>query len=133
MRPIVEKLAEDGLRTINVKTPSLKTNIDFLSGGNRQKVVLNRLNSTNPKLFILNEPTRGVDLATKPEIIRIVRESFIKTSAVLFTSESEEEMIEVCDLIYVFYKGRIRKVFTRDQEDFNVKEVYTAVQGVGLE
>lgn len=126
------QIAEEGVRTLNVKTPSLRTNIDFLSGGNRQKVVLNRVNATNPKLFILNEPTRGVDLATKPEIIRIIREKFIRTSAVLFTSESEEELIDVSDIIYVFYKGKIRRVFERNHEDFQVSEVYKAVQGVGL-
>jgi ABC-type sugar transport system ATPase subunit len=127
------EIATSGIKALNVKTPGLSTNIDYLSGGNRQKVVLNRIDNTKPLIYILNEPTRGVDMATKPEILHTIRHRFTTESAVIFTSESEEELIEASDVIYVFYKGEIKKTFCRNQPDFTVSEVYKAVQGVGLE
>ncbi len=125
-------LARIGVELLNVKTPSLSTNIDHLSGGNRQKVVINRILNATPKVFLLNEPTRGVDLATKPEILRVIRQKLAAQSAVILTSESEEELIEVCDRILVFYRGKIRQSLQRNQPNFNVPEVYRSIQGVGL-
>lgn len=124
------KLAQQKSQELQVKTVSLSTNIDNLSGGNRQKVIINRVSLTQPLVFILNEPTRGVDLATKPEILKMVRTELAKTASIIVTSESEEELVEVCDRILIFYRGKIRRILTRGQESFNVAEVYKSIQGV---
>lgn len=125
-------VVEDNIKELNVKTPSRQTNIDTLSGGNRQKVIINRVSNTKPSLYLLNEPTRGVDISTKPEILRTVRNRLCQGSGVILTIESEEELIAVSDVIYVFYKGEIRKEFHRGDSDFCFTEVYKAVQGVNL-
>ncbi len=124
--------ARDGIRVLDIKTPSLRTSIDHLSGGNRQKVIINRVMSTTPKVFVLNEPTRGVDLATKPEILKAIRQRLAAESGVILTSESEEELVEACDRILVLYQGKIRQSLRRGEPSFNVGEVYRAIQGVGL-
>jgi ABC-type sugar transport system ATPase subunit len=120
--PLVEQM--------QVKTPSLHADIDTLSGGNRQKVMLARLRLMTPRVFLLNEPTRGVDIATKPELLRVVREELTKHSAVIMTSESEEELLETCDRILVFLGGRIVRELTRGDAEFTVQEIYRTGQGV---
>jgi len=131
-RARARNIARDKIEELNVKTPGLTVSIDNLSGGNRQKVVLNRVGLTMPVLFILNEPTRGVDLATKPEILKMVRNKLAVDSGVIISSESEEELVDSCDRIFVFYRGEICKILHRDDEDFTVAEVYKAIQGIGL-
>ena len=116
-----------------IKTPSINTRIDSLSGGNRQKVMLARLMNTVPSVLLLDEPTRGVDLSAKPEIMRSIRDSLTDERAVLMTSEGEDELVETCDQILVIYRGRLVKSLTRGQPDFNPASVYRAMQGVDLE
>ena len=124
-------IVEKSIKFFNVKTSSHRTNIDNLSGGNRQKVVMSRIYNTDSKIFVLNEPTRGVDLAAKPEILSVIRNELTKAGGVIFTSESEEELIETSDKILVFFKGKICKEFQRGEENFVFPEVYKALQGVG--
>ena len=119
------------VKQMQVKTPSLDTDIDTLSGGNRQKVMLARLRLMTPQVFLLNEPTRGVDIATKPELLRMVREDLTQHSAVIMTSESEEELIETCDRVLVFLGGRIVRELKRGNPEFTVGEIYRTGQGVG--
>ncbi len=125
-------VAEDGVRSLQVKTPSLGTVIDALSGGNRQKVVLLRVMLRKPRVFLLNEPTRGVDLATKPEILKTIRHDLAARGGVVMTAESEEELVETCDRILVMYRGKVRRELRRAQPEFSAAEVYRTIQGVGL-
>ncbi len=125
-------IASQKVAELNIKTPSLDTKIDHLSGGNRQKVVLSRVALTEPLILVLNEPTRGVDLATKPDILKMIRTRLTQNSGVIFTSESEEELVETCDRILIFYRGQIQQVFLRNTEDFTVSKVYRAIQGIEL-
>jgi len=127
------QIAQEGIDTLNVKTPSMSTDIDQLSGGNRQKVMINRIVSTEPLIFLLNEPTRGVDIGTKPEILNTIRNRLADRSAVLLTSESEEELVEICDRIIPFYRGKMMRVLSRDEPDFNVARVYEEIQGISKE
>lgn len=126
------RLARGCVEDLRIKTPSLETNIDHLSGGNRQKTMIGRITTTVPLVFLLHEPTRGVDLATKPEILRVLRNRLSAASGVIVTSESEEELIEVCDRILIFYRGRIRRILRRNEGQFSVSEVYRGIQGIGL-
>lgn len=128
----LERTGAPLISQMRVKTPSLETDIDNLSGGNRQKVMLARLQLMRPKVYLLNEPTRGVDIATIPELLRAVREKLTTHSAVIMTSESEEELIDTCDRVLVFLHGRIVREFTRGQHDFTVGDIYRTAQGVGI-
>lgn len=120
------------VRQMQVKTPSLDTDIDNLSGGNKQKVMLARLQLMRPKVYLLNEPTRGVDIATIPEILRVVREKLTEHSAVIMTSESEEELLETCDRVLVFVRGRAVRCLERGNPDFTVGAIYRTAQGVNV-
>ncbi|WP_435106507.1 sugar ABC transporter ATP-binding protein [Arhodomonas sp. AD133] len=117
-------------RETGVKTRSTATPIDFLSGGNKQKVLINRLALAEPSVFLLNEPTRGVDIASKPALLATVRRQLSETTGVIMTSESEDEMIEVCDRILVFYRGCVVRTLERGADDFTVAELYRTIQGV---
>jgi ABC-type sugar transport system ATPase subunit len=118
------------LEQMQVKAPSPDADIDTLSGGNRQKVMLGRLMLMRPRVYVLSEPTRGVDIATKPELLRVVRQELTRTSAVIVTSESEEELVEVCDRILVFLNGTGVREVRRGEAAFNVGEIYGTGQGV---
>lgn len=117
-------------KQMQVKAPSLDADIDTLSGGNRQKVMLARLRLMTPSVFLLNEPTRGVDIATKPELLRVIREELTEGSAVVMTSESEEELVDTCDRVLVFVDGRVVRELKRDEADFTVGDIYRTGQEV---
>jgi ABC-type sugar transport system ATPase subunit len=118
------------IRKFKVKATGPEIGMSGLSGGNKQKVLIGRLTLSSPKLFILNEPTRGVDLATKPEILRAIRTELSKDSAVIMLTESEDELIAVCDRILVFFRGKVIDVLKRGEANFNVNALYKSIQGV---
>jgi len=125
-----QRIAREKTAELQVKTPSIFTPIDHLSGGNKQKILINRLSLTVPKVFLLNEPTRGVDLAAKPALLQVVRDRQAAQSGVIMLSESEDELVACCDRVLVFFRGRITRVLERGKADFTVGEIYKSVQGV---
>ncbi|KNY15662.1 hypothetical protein AKG11_17715 [Shinella sp. SUS2] len=124
------QVTADKIVEFKVKAKGPEIGMSGLSGGNKQKVLIARLTLNAPRLLILNEPTRGVDLATKPEILKAIRTDLSRDSAVIMLTESEEEMITVCDRIYVFFRGRIIAVLKRGEENFTVSALYKTIQGV---
>jgi len=129
-RTRAQKVSEDKIAEFKIKAQGTQTGMSNLSGGNKQKVLIARLTLHAPRLLILIEPTRGVDLATKPEILKAIRHDLSRKSAVIMLSESEDEMIAVCDRIYVFFRGHIVAVLKRGEEDFSVSMLYKTIQGV---
>lgn len=127
-----ERVALSIVTRLRVKTPGLHVPIDGLSGGNKQKVMLGRLSLTAPRLVLLNEPTRGVDISAKPDILKMIREDLSREAGVIMISESEEELVEICDRILVFYKGRVVRELIRGRPGFDVETVYKTIQGVEL-
>lgn len=95
-----------------------------LSGGNQQKVVLAKWLMRNPRLFILDEPTRGVDIGAKAEIYRIINALVAEGCAVLMISSEMEELIGMCDRIAVMSNGEITGSFSR--ADFNQERILEA-------
>jgi inositol transport system ATP-binding protein len=92
---------------MNVKSPSLETTVDALSGGNQQKVVFAKWMMRDPDILVLDEPTRGIDVGAKFEIYKIMTELALEGKAVLLISSELPELLGVCDRIYVMAKGRI--------------------------
>lgn len=125
------RLATEAVSTLHIKTPSLHTPIDDLSGGNRQKTMIARVLTGNPVVFLLNEPTRGVDLATKPELLSAIRVRLAQRAGVILTSESEEELVEICDRVLVLYRGKVVGDVNRGAPGFTAADLYRLVQGVG--
>jgi len=100
---------------MSVKTPSLETTIQSLSGGNQQKVLLAKWMILEPDILILDEPTRGVDVGAKFEIYKLMTEMAKQGKSVIMVSSELPELIGMCDRIYVMNKGRITGELQRDE------------------
>ena len=108
-------LVSDIFNRMNVKTPTLETPIMSLSGGNQQKVLLSRWMLKNPNLFIMDEPTRGIDVGAKYEIYNLITELVETGKSVVMISSEMPELIGMCDRIYVMCQGTINGVIERSQ------------------
>lgn len=95
------EIAEKYIKMLNIKTPNAEKKIGELSGGNQQKVLLARWLVTQPKLLILDEPTRGIDIGSKREIEQLILNLSREGMSILFISSEYEEMIRCCDRIIV--------------------------------
>ncbi len=96
-----QEIADRYVRALGIKTPDVETPIALLSGGNQQKVVLARWLATEPRLLILDEPTRGIDVAAKQEIMNEILALARSGLAVLFISSEMDEVVRVADRVVV--------------------------------
>ena len=92
---------------MRIKTPSQETKIRSLSGGNQQKVILGRWLLTNPKVLLLDEPTRGIDVGAKYEIYQLIIDLANQGATVLVVSSEMPELLGICDRILVMSGGRL--------------------------
>ncbi|TCP29563.1 monosaccharide ABC transporter ATP-binding protein (CUT2 family) [Scopulibacillus darangshiensis] len=95
------QLAQKYIDLLKIKTPSMEQKIGNLSGGNQQKVILARWLTTNPKLLILDEPTRGIDIGAKGEIRRIILSLAAEGMTILLISSELEELVRCCDRVVI--------------------------------
>jgi methyl-galactoside transport system ATP-binding protein len=102
-----EKDAEENIKTLNVKTPGSKTLIRDLSGGNQQKVLFARWLLTDPDIFIMDEPTRGIDVSAKYEIYTIITELAKQGKSIIMISSEMPELLGMSDRIMVMCEGRV--------------------------
>jgi ribose transport system ATP-binding protein len=86
-----------------------------LSGGNQQKVVLAKWLMTKPRVLLLNDPTRGIDVATKQELYTLLRQLAAEGVAVLLYSTDYEELIGLADRVLIMYEGRIARTLAGDE------------------
>jgi L-arabinose transport system ATP-binding protein len=108
MRGSLERSVVAGfVEKLNVRTPSLDQEVGKLSGGNQQKVVLARWLAARPKILILDEPTRGIDVGAKAEIYRLIDELANQGLAIMLISSELSEILGLSDRIYVVQNGRI--------------------------
>jgi putative multiple sugar transport system ATP-binding protein len=98
---------------MNIKTPNVFQTVGNLSGGNQQKVVLAKWIMSNPDLLILDEPTRGIDIGAKYEIYLIINGLAEKGKGIVMISSEMEELIGMCDRIYVLNEGEIKGELTK--------------------
>jgi ribose transport system ATP-binding protein len=95
------------VRQLRVVTPSTKQPVGLLSGGNQQKVVIGKWLAAGAKVFIFDEPTRGIDVGAKAEIFALIDDLVARGAAVLMISSEQVEIVHVCDRAYVMRDGRI--------------------------
>jgi ribose transport system ATP-binding protein len=107
--------AADMIDTLNIKLASTEQIVRFLSGGNQQKVVLGKWLSMSPRVLLLDEPTRGIDVGAKQEIYRLMESLAESGVAVVFVSSDLEEILGMVDRALVMYEGRITGELTREQ------------------
>lgn len=97
-----EKIAQEFVTKLGIKTPSVEQPVRLLSGGNQQKVILARWLASEPRFLILDEPTRGIDVGAKGEIERVIHQLSQKGLAVLFISAALEEVLRISHRIAIF-------------------------------
>lgn len=100
------RIAEEYIKLLNIKVPSPDVPISSLSGGNQQKVILARWLFTHPEYFILDEPTRGIDVGTKAEIQKLILKLASEGMSVTFISSELDEMLRVCSRLIVMRDRR---------------------------
>ncbi|HIE99252.1 MAG TPA: sugar ABC transporter ATP-binding protein [Planctomycetes bacterium] len=100
---------------MRIRTPNERQVVQFLSGGNQQKVVLGKWLAMKPKVLLLDEPTRGIDIGAKQEIYALMEELAEQGVAILFVSSEMEEVIGMSDRTLVMHEGRITGELTRDE------------------
>lgn len=103
----IEKLVQENVAKLSIKTPSSKTQIQSLSGGNQQKVLISRWLANSPDVFIMDEPTRGIDVGAKYEIYCIIAEMAKQGKSIIMISSEMSELIGMSDRIMVMCDGRV--------------------------
>jgi rhamnose transport system ATP-binding protein len=111
------KLASDWATKLQLKFHRLSDPVGFLSGGNQQKVVLGKWLATGPKVLIIDEPTRGIDVGTKSEVHRLMSELASEGLAVLMISSELPEVLGMADRVLVMHEGRIVDELSRAEAD----------------
>lgn len=106
---------EEMIRRLRIKTPSERQIVQYLSGGNQQKVVLGKWLAMAPKVLLLDEPTRGIDIGAKQEIYLLMEELAEQGVAILFVSSEMEEILGMSDRTLVMHEGRISGELSRDE------------------
>lgn len=118
---IEEETTNKYIDELKISTPSIDQPVVHLSGGNQQKVVLAKWLFSDSEIFILDEPTRGIDVGAKREIYQIINELAAQGKAIILISSEMEEILGVCDRVIVMHEGRISGEVTK--EDFSEKTI----------
>ncbi len=101
------ELSAEMIGAMRIKTPDDRQVVQFLSGGNQQKVVLGKWLATAPRVLLLDEPTRGIDVGAKQEIYQLMEELARQGVAILFVSSEMEEVLGMSDRVLVMHEGRL--------------------------
>ena len=107
--------ARELIERLRVQPPDPARPVRVLSGGNQQKVVVGKWLAAGCRLFIFDEPTRGIDVGAKAEIFRLIEDLVMQGAAVLLISSELSEIVHVCDRAYVMHDGRITGELPRDR------------------
>ena len=128
----IEKLVRANVNRLSIKTPSSKTQIQSLSGGNQQKVLIARWLANDPDVLILDEPTRGIDVGAKYEIYCIIAELARQGKSIIMISSEMGELIGMSDRIMVMCNGRVTG-FVEKQDATQEKIMALATQFSAME
>lgn len=121
-----QMIVENAIKKLGVKTTGASQSVRFLSGGNQQKVVIGKCLSTDAKILLLDDPTFGIDINAKYEIMKIVNQYVAQGNGVIFVSSEYAEVGSFCDVIYVVNKGRIVNHYSGQR--MTEEELLAAVQ-----
>jgi ribose transport system ATP-binding protein len=128
MRPSLElEAARRQKERLNIITPSLMRKVKFLSGGNQQKVVLGKWLEIQPEIYIMDEPTRGIDVGAKAEFYKIIISLAEQGAGIIFISSELQEIINICHRVLVLRNGRFVSEFAGGQ--INAAKILMAMTG----
>ncbi len=109
-----KSLIDKSIDNVHIKTDGGNAPIGSLSGGNQQKVVIGKMLTTDPRVVLLDEPSRGIDIGAKAEVFRLLSEGAQRGLAVVFTTSEVEECLSIAHRVIVMHRGRITAEFTSD-------------------
>ena len=112
---LVNRYGTEYAKKLRVVMPSLETQVQFLSGGNQQKVVVAKWLMQDSEILILDEPTRGIDVGAKAEIYRLMTEKVKEGKTVIVISSEMPELLGMCDRIMVMHEGQKKGELTREE------------------
>lgn len=109
------RAAQEQVDSLGIRTPHLRQTVAFLSGGNQQKIVIGKWILNRPRVLLLDEPTRGVDIGAKQEIYQLMERLAASGVAILFVSSEMEEVLGMADRVLVMHEGRLTADIPRDR------------------
>jgi ribose transport system ATP-binding protein len=130
-RETEQRVAKQEKERLRIKAPSVHQRVINLSGGNQQKVVLGKWLAMNPKILILDEPTRGIDVGAKAEIYREIANLAAEGITILMVSSDMEEILGMSDRVVVMHERRIKGCLSREQA--TQQRVATLMTGRSIE
>ncbi len=116
----IAEITRRGMQDLRIKARGPRQAVGELSGGNQQKVVLTKMLARNPKVLLMDEPTRGIDVGTKAEIYRLIRQLAAKGTAVVAVSSELPELIGMSDRILIMHEGRVSGQVAAESADDEV-------------
>jgi ribose transport system ATP-binding protein len=125
---LVRQRVEEGISTLRIKLAAPTQEVSALSGGNQQKVLLSRVLLRHPRLLLMFDATRGVDVGTKSEIYRLIREQCEAGMGIIWYSSDVSELVHVCDRVAVLHDGVMRALL---EKDLSEEAIVAAVVGGG--
>jgi ribose transport system ATP-binding protein len=126
----ITEVVSEYIKKLNVRTPNQTIEVGKLSGGNQQKIVIAKWLITKPKILILDEPTRGVDVGAKKEIYEIINLLKKEGVAVIVVSSELPEVLGICDRVAVMHEKKLKKIF--DSKDATQEKVMEYATGGGI-
>ena len=120
------RLAKEYVQRLDIRTPSLRQRVRNLSGGNQQKVVIAKWLSLNPKVLIMDEPTRGIDVGAKAEIHALMSQLAKQGVGVMMISSELPEIVGISDRILVMHEGQVVAEFERGEASQDEIMLYAA-------
>ncbi len=125
----MKRASERNIRSLRIKTPDDSTPVGSLSGGNQQKVVIGKWLNTEADIYILDEPTRGIDVGAKVEVYNLINDLVKQGKAVILISSELPEILGMCDRTIVMRTGKITGNIKCDSPKFNENDIMAAAWG----
>lgn len=124
----INKVVDESIEKLRIKTPSMKEHIANLSGGNQQKVIVSRWLANDPDVLIMDEPTRGIDVGAKHEIYEIMVDLAKQGKAIIMISSEMAELLGMSDRVCVMCNGRLTGEITEKEEMSQANVMHFATQ-----
>lgn len=124
----INKVVDDSIKMLSIKTPSMQEHISNLSGGNQQKVIVARWLANDPDILIMDEPTRGIDVGAKHEIYEIMNDLAAQGKAIIMISSEMAELLGMSDRVYVMCNGKMRGEIAASEDMTQAKVMSYATQ-----
>ncbi|MEJ5285196.1 MAG: sugar ABC transporter ATP-binding protein [Brevinematales bacterium] len=128
----IELVVHKYVKALTIRTPHLKQKVMYLSGGNQQKIVLSKWLASRPKVLILDEPTRGIDVGAKAEIYNLICELANLGMGIIMISSELPEILGICDRIVVMHEGKLVKTLERAEATQEIIMTYASGQNINF-